>query len=98
MGQCEANMAEMLREITGYPFRPITINSTCLTPTVINLATTAYDERAFPSGEIDTARLEILADALEDAGCDNQDILEHLRSPGPHVRGCHLLDLILGKE
>jgi hypothetical protein len=39
-----------------------------------------------------------LADALEDAGCTDADILSHLRSPGPHVRGCWALDLLLGKE
>jgi hypothetical protein len=43
-------------------------------------------------------RLPILADALEDAGCDNGDILSHCRSPGPHVRGCWAVDLILGKQ
>ncbi|OWK36188.1 hypothetical protein FRUB_08751 [Fimbriiglobus ruber] len=40
----------------------------------------------------------ILADALQDAGCDNEDILNHLRGDGPHVRGCWALDLLLGKK
>jgi hypothetical protein len=50
-----------------------------------------YDERAFE-------HLPILADALEDAGCTAAEFLDHLRSPGPHVRGCWALDLILGKR
>ena len=58
---------------------------------VVKIAQGIYDERAFD-------RLPILADALEDAGCDNADILAHLRSPGPHVRGCWAVDLILGKK
>jgi hypothetical protein len=50
-----------------------------------------YDERAFD-------RLPVLADALEDAGCADADLLGHLRGPGPHVRGCWAVDLILGKS
>jgi hypothetical protein len=61
------------------------------TPTVLSIARTIYDERAFGD-------LPILADALEDAGCDRDALLDHLRSPGPHARGCWALDLILGKE
>jgi hypothetical protein len=41
--------------------------------------------------------MPILADALEDAGCANPDLLDHCRTPGVHVRGCWVLDLILGK-
>jgi hypothetical protein len=59
--------------------------------TVVKLAQTIYDDRAFD-------RMPVLADALEDAGCDNADILGHLRGPGPHVRGCWVVDLLLGKE
>ena len=43
-------------------------------------------------------RLAVLFDALEEAGCDDAEILNHLRSPGPHVRGCWAVDLLLGKE
>jgi hypothetical protein len=46
----------------------------------------------------DPQRLAVLADALEEAGCNDAEILTHLRSPGPHVRGCWALDLILGKQ
>lgn len=68
-----------------------------LTPTVLSLARPAYDERR-ADGTLFPDRLAVLADALEDAGCDNADVLRHLRSPGPHARGCWALDLTLGKE
>jgi hypothetical protein len=87
-----------LRCIFGNPFRPVSLNPSWVTPTVTNLAEAAYQHRDLPSGELNTARLAILADALEEAGCDNQEILGHLRSPGPHFLGCHVLDLLLGKE
>ena len=59
--------------------------------TVRRITEGIYEERAFD-------RLPILHDALLDAGCDNEDILAHCRSAGPHVRGCWVIDLILGKE
>jgi len=62
-----------------------------LTSTVTSLAQSIYQERAFD-------RLPILADALEDSGCTNPDILNHCRQPGEHVRGCWVVDLLLGKE
>jgi hypothetical protein len=87
-----------MREIIGNPFRPISINPSWLTSTISNLAATAYEDRALPSGHLDFTRLAVLADALEVAGCTNADILTHCRHPGPHVRGCWVVDLILGKE
>ncbi len=60
-----------------------------------SLAAAAYGERILPSGHLDPARLAVLSDALEEAGCTDPDILSHLRSPGPHVRGCWALDLVL---
>jgi hypothetical protein len=66
--------------------------------TIPKLAHAAYDERELPSGHLDAKRLAILADALEEAGCTNEDVLAHLRGPGPHVRGCWVLDLLLGRE
>jgi hypothetical protein len=60
------------------------------TPTVLHLAQAIDDDRAFE-------HLPILADALEEAGCRDQPILDHLRGPGPHVRGCWPLELILGR-
>ena len=62
------------------------------------LAQAAYDERTLPAGTLDPDRLAVLADALEDAGCSDAAILEHLRGPGPHVRGFWPLDLVLGKQ
>jgi hypothetical protein len=59
--------------------------------TVWKIAQAIYDDRAFDC-------LPILADALEEAGCDNADILDHCRGPGPHVRGCWVVDMLLGKE
>ena len=55
----------------------------------------AYDDRALPSGHLDPARLAVLADALEDT---DEQILGHLRGPGPHVRGCAAVDAVLGKR
>jgi hypothetical protein len=90
--------ARLLREVTGNPFRPVVITASCLTPSVVSLAEAASAARDLPSGHLDTARLAVLSDALEDAGCDNTELLGHLRSPGPHVRGCWALDLVLGKQ
>jgi hypothetical protein len=79
---------QFLHDIFGNPFRPVSINPAWLTSTVTNLAAAAYGERFLPSGELDHARLAVLADALEESGCDNADILNHLRGSGEHVRGC----------
>ena len=64
---------------------------------MVALAQAAYDERELPAGTLDTTRLAVLADALEEAGCVQADILGHLRGPGPHVRGCWAVDLLLRK-
>lgn len=56
------------------------------------------EARKQPSGLLDPVRLAVLADALEDAGCTDAGVLDHLRGPGPHVRGCWALDLPLGRE
>ncbi|HYT88796.1 MAG TPA: hypothetical protein VEL76_08820 [Gemmataceae bacterium] len=87
----QSEEAPLLRDIFGNPFRPFILNVTWVTPAVTALAQTIYDQRCFQD-------LPILADALEEAGCTNADILDHLRGPGPHVRGCWAVDLILGKE
>jgi hypothetical protein len=83
-----------LEELFGNPFRPVSLAPAWLTPTVLKLAQAAYDNRLLPSGQLDNTGLAILADALEEAGCDNQDILSHLRGPGPLVRGCWAVDLV----
>jgi hypothetical protein len=65
--------------------------------TVPRLAEAVYHELRLPEGTFDTARLAILADALLDAGCEDEEVIQHCRSEGPHVRGCWAVDLILGK-
>jgi hypothetical protein len=66
--------------------------------TVRDLARAAYQEPRLPEGTLDPARLAVLADALEDAGCSDAELLGHLRGPGPHVRGCWAVDLVLSKS
>jgi hypothetical protein len=91
----KAREADLLRDIFENPFRPAPrLDPAWLTwngGTVRKLAQAVYDKPAFD-------RLPVLADALEDAGCAGAGLLGHLRGPGPHVRGCWALDLILGKE
>jgi hypothetical protein len=95
--ECGA-IAAALRDIFGpAPFRPVTLDPTRLTPEVLSLARASYDER-LPSGELDAERLAVLADALLDAGCDDVELLEHLRGEGPHWRGCFAVDAVLGKS
>jgi hypothetical protein len=96
--QAAALHLRLFRDIFGNPFRHISIKADWLTPTVTSLAVAAYEERSLPSGELESARLGVLADALEDAGCDNANILTHLRGPGPHVRGCWAVDLLTGRS
>jgi hypothetical protein len=88
----------LLRDIFGNPFRPVTLDPAWQTPQVVALARAAYDERELPAGTLDLARLAVLSDALEEAGCTDAAILDHCRRPGPHVRGCWVVDLILGKQ
>ena len=83
--------ANLFRELFGGPFRPIALAPSWLTSDVLTLATGIYANRAFD-------RMPILADALQDTGCDNDDILNHCRQPGGHVRGCWVIDLLLGKK
>jgi hypothetical protein len=93
-----AAQAALLRDLFGNPFRLVTADPAWLTPTVTNLAAAAYEERELPSGHLDAGRLAVLADALEDAGCTDALILAHCRNGGEHVRGCWVVDLLLGKE
>jgi hypothetical protein len=75
----QKNQTEILRCIFGNPFRPSTFSPACLTPDVLALAQAAYEERLLPSGELDIQRLAVLADALEEAGCADADVLHHCR-------------------
>src|SRR5262249_23217272 len=87
----ETSQALSFRDTFGNQCRPVSIDPRWLTWTVMDLAQVTYDERCFD-------RLRILADALMDAGCDNEEILLHCRSDGQHVHGCWLIDLLLGKS
>jgi hypothetical protein len=90
--------AEALRDIFGYRLPPLAPSVLQWNDgTLVRLARAAYEERELPSGHLDRARLAVLADALEEAGAD-AELVAHLRGPGPHVRGCYLLDRILDKE
>jgi hypothetical protein len=82
--------ARILRDIFHYPYGIISFSASSLSHDTVILAQKIYDERAFD-------RLPILADALEQAGCDNQEVLNHCRGSGPHVRGCWVVDVALGK-
>jgi hypothetical protein len=81
----------LIRDIFGNPFRPATADPSWLTATVAALARGMYESRDF-------SPMPILADALQDAGCDNEDVLAHCRDEKQvHVRGCWVVDLVLGK-
>src|SRR5262249_17997472 len=86
-----AEQCGIVRDIFGNPFRRVTAKSAWLTSTVTALAREAYQTQNF-------SRMPILADALQDAGCEDAGVLAHCRGPGPHVRGCWVVDLVLGKE
>lgn len=83
--------SDLLRDVFGNPFRSVTIAPQWRTASAVALAESMYQSRDF-------AAMPILADALQDAGCDNEDILSHCRGPGPHVRGCWVVDLVTGRE
>jgi len=83
---------ELLRDIFGNPFRPVAFDPAWRTDTAVILAKQVYERREFSA-------LPILADALQDAGCENEDVLLHLRdAKRVHVRGCWVLDLVLNRE
>jgi hypothetical protein len=97
---CDMNIAdepewlrivEFVHDIFGNPFRPVSFAPEWRTDTTLVLARQIYESR-------DIGAMPILADALEEAGCTEQAILDHLRGSGPHVRGCWPVDLILGRE
>jgi hypothetical protein len=87
----QRDQCSWLRCLYPNPFRCVAIDPSWLTSDVRILAEGIYSELAFD-------RMPILADALQDAGCDRDDILGHCRGPGPHVCGCWAVDFILGKE
>jgi hypothetical protein len=83
--------SKLMRDIFGNPFRAVAVDPAWLTSTVVALAEGIYQDRDFSA-------MPILADALQDAGCDNDEVLNHCRSDGPHFRGCWVVDLVLCKE
>jgi hypothetical protein len=95
-------LAGLARCVFGNPFRRLpTLDPLWLSwqdGTIANLAQALYEERELPQGTLDATRLSILADALEEAGCADEAILDHLRQPGLHVRGCWVVDLVTGRE
>jgi hypothetical protein len=94
--------AGLLRDIFG----PLLFREVRIDPLLLNkndalipqLARAAYEDRSLPAGALDGTRLQVLADALEDAGLTDSEVLEHLRSGEPHVRGCWAVDILLGQE
>jgi hypothetical protein len=83
--------AHLAQDIFGNPFRPVSADPRWCTSSVVGLAQSMYESRDF-------AAMPVLADALEEAGCDHADVLAHCRGGGPHVRGCWVVDLLLGKS
>lgn len=79
----------LVREVFGNPFRPVDF-APWQTDTAVALARQMYDQNDFSA-------MPILADALQDAGCDNLNVLDHCRDPGEHVCGCWVIDTLLGK-
>ena len=90
----QALLVALLRDVAGNPFHPAAAAAPWLARgerAAARVARAVYDERAFD-------RLPVLADALEEGGCDNEAILAHCRSGAPHARGCWVIDLLLGRE
>src|SRR5262249_7361033 len=87
----EKSQSDLVRDIFGNPFRPVVFDPRWRSSDAVGLARAIYDDRAFD-------RLPILVDALMDAGCADEQVIAHCRGDGPHVRGCWVVDLVLGKE
>ena len=83
-------ICDLIRDIFGNPFRPVAVDPDWRTAAAVALARGMYESRDF-------APMPVLADAFQDAGCEDPDILGHCRGPGPHVRGCWVVDLVLNK-
>jgi hypothetical protein len=84
-------LPSLIRDIFGNPFRTVAFNPNWLTSDVVAVSRGMYEKQDF-------AAMPILADALQDAGCENAHVLEHCRGGGPHVRGCWVVDFVLGKS
>jgi hypothetical protein len=89
----KATQANLLRDLFGNPFRRVAVAPSCLAwqgGSIVRLARAVYEDRAYDG-------MPVLGDALEEAGCADSTLLDHCRTPGHHVRGCWLLDLLLGQ-
>jgi hypothetical protein len=100
-GQRKKELRYLIRDIFGNPCRPLSP----VPPLVLawndgivkHLAEASYQQRIMPGGALESQRLAVLADALEEAGAD-AELAGHLRGPGPHVRGCFALNLVIGRN
>jgi hypothetical protein len=89
--QTRAALQDLVGDIFGNPFRPVAFSPAWRTDTAVSLAQVMYESRDFGA-------MPILADALQDAGCVNEEVLNHSRGDVPHVRGCWVVDLVLGES
>jgi hypothetical protein len=99
-GVKEAGLVDLGRCIIGHPFGGAAVDPARPAwrgGAIPRLAQAVYAERPLPIGRLDAARLAVLADMLEEAGCTEPELLGHLRSAGPHVRGCAAVDALLGR-
>lgn len=87
----DEEIAGIVRDVVGDPSRTVGGDRSWFTSTVVALAQQIYELREFGA-------MPILADALQDVGCDNEDVLSHCRGPGPHVRGCWVIDILTGRK
>ncbi len=84
-------MFMIFEDVIGNPFRPVIFDPRWRTADVVGLARAIYEDRVFD-------RMPILADALMDAGCEDEQVIAHCRDAGPHARGCWVVDGVLEKE
>jgi hypothetical protein len=89
-------LAALLRDLFGNPLRPVTFDPSWRTPAVLALARASLENRG-AGGILDSDRMAVLADALEDAGAADAGILAHCRGSSPHAPGCWVLDVVLGR-
>jgi hypothetical protein len=87
----EAHLCNLLRCVFGNPFRPVAVAPAWRTVAAVALANLMYETRDFSA-------MPVLADALQDADCEDEQVLGHCRRPGPHARGCWVVDGLLGKS
>lgn len=86
-----AALCDLYRDVVAYPFAPVRFDAVWRTDTAAALAREVLATR-------DPAAMPVLADALQEAGCDEEAVLQHCRDAGPHVPGCWVLDLVLGTD